>query len=360
MRKFRFILIILIFNIFAMTVSAQETVGGVVEFDRTVYDFGDVMLSDGPISCEFKMKNISSMPIVIYSITTTCGCTDVEWSKEPIRPGASVTVSATYSNDEGPYPFNKTLTMYLSGVDKPILLKLKGVCHKQKESLENMFPVKFGKLGIKATELKCGNLEMGESRSDVVQVANLSESPLTLSFTNLTDGLSVKVSPNPIPARSTATMTYTVSARSGVWGRNKYYATPSVAGKEYRDGLCVTAFTKENFSKLTSEQKKNGSNPMFTSSTYSVGKIKAGTEVTGTWEFTNLGKSTFKAYKLDVDNGKETHTAIPEVAPGEKGSFSVTLDTAGFPAGELLAIVTLTTNSPSRPIVNLFFAGWIE
>ena len=28
--------------------------------------------------------------------------------------------------------------------------------------------------------------------------------------------------------------------------------------------------------------------------------------------------------------------------------------------GETLAIVTLTTNSPLRPIVNLFIAGWLE
>lgn len=345
---------------FAVAGSAQEKIAGVVEFDRTVYDFGDIMVSDGPQTCEFNMKNISSSPIVIYSITTSCGCTNIKWSKEPIKPGESVQISVTYSNDEGPYPFNKTLTMYISSIDKPILLKFKGVSRRQKESLEKMFPVKFGDLGIKETSLKCGNLEMGESRSDVIKVANLSSSPLTVDFTDKTDGLSISVSPNPIPSRGTATLTYTVTARSGVWGRNHYYATPVVSGKSYKDGLEVTAFTKENFSNLTSEQKKNGSNPMFTSSTYSVGKIKAGSVVTGTWEFTNFGKSTFEAYKLDVDAGEETHTDIPRVAPGEEGSFSVTLDTAGLPKGELLVIVTLTTNSPSRPIVNLFIAGWIE
>ena len=73
-----------------------------------------------------------------------------------------------------------------------------------------------------------------------------------------------------------------------------------------------------------------------------------------------MGKETFKAYKTDVDAERFTLTPVPEVKANGKGSFSVTLDTAGMPKGETLVIVTLTTNSPVRPIVNLFIAGWIE
>ncbi len=344
---------------FAVGARAQEQIGGVVEFDSTVHDFGDVLLSDGPLSCDFKMKNISGKPIVIYNVTTSCGCTDAKWEKEPIMPGQSATISATYTNEED-YPFDKTITVYLSDVSRPVLLKIRGVAHKEKESMESMFPLRFGQIGIKKTDLKCGNMEMGESRSDAVQVANLSDSPLSLDFTGLTDGLTVKVDPNPVPARGTATLTYTVTSRSGVWGKNKYLATPVVAGKKYADGIAVEAFTKENFSSLTPEQKKNAPNPMFESSTFSMGKVKAGTVVTADWEFSNTGKSTFKAYKVDIDAQKATHTDVPEVEAGGKGSFSVTLDTAGMSAGEALVIVTLTTNSPTRPIVNLFITGWIE
>ncbi len=342
-----------------LSVRAQEQFGGTVEFDSTVHDFGDVLLSDGPLSCEFSMKNIGSKPVVIYNVTTSCGCTDAKWPKEPIAPGQTATISTTYTNEED-YPFDKTITVYVSDVNRPILLKIRGVTHKEIESLESMFPMRFGQAGLKKTELKCGNMEMGESRSDAVQVANLSDSPLSLSFTDLTDGLSVKVSPNPVPARSTATLTYTVTSRNGVWGKNRYFATPVVAGRKYADGIVVEAFTKENFSSMTPEEKKNAPTPMFTSSTWSMGKVSAGTVITANWEFENTGKSAFRTYKVDIDSDRATHTEVPEVAPGGKGNFSVTLDTTGMPTGEALVIVTLTTNSPSRPIVNLFITGWIE
>jgi hypothetical protein len=46
--------------------------------------------------------------------------------------------------------------------------------------------------------------------------------------------------------------------------------------------------------------------------------------------------------------------------PGEEVTFRVHLETDNLPVGEHLTIVTLTTNSPLRPIVNLFIAGYIE
>ncbi len=352
--------IFLAVSVLGIQVRAQEKVGSSLEFDRTVCDFGDILTSDGPVSCEFKMTNISDNPVVIYSVTTSCGCTVAKWSKEPIMPGKSTKIGATFSNDQGPYPFDKVLTVYTSAQSAPILLKLRGVVREAPESLDKMYPEHLGKLGLRDTELKGGNLEMGNERSDVAQVANLSNSPLDVEFTNPSQGLSISVSPNPIPAKETATMSYTIKSERGIWGRNTYYATPVVGGKEYKDALSVTVFTKENFSDWTEAQKKAASNPMFNATTCNIGKVKAGSEVHASWTVANLGKSTFKTYKVDTDNPKAKCSAVPDVEPGETIEIDADLDTSGIPDGELLVIVTLTTNSPKRPLVNLFIAGWIE
>ena len=347
--------------------SAQEKIGGTVEFDRTVHDFGDVMISDGPVRCTFTMKNISNGPVVIYNVVTTCGCTDVSWTKSPILPGKTGTISSTYSNDEGPYPFDKALTAYISGIGNPVVLRLRGVSHEKRLPLDEMYPVHFGSLGMKSTELKCGNLEQGMQRSDEVLVANLSDAPIRVSFADVTPGLSLKVSPNPVPPHGTASLQFTVTADRQHWGKNRHYATPLVDGKqeavtgaENGGRLTVHSFTKENFSSLTKEQRDAGSRPMFTSSSYSFGRIKAGTPVDATFSFRNIGKDDFRTYKVDIDAENATHTDVPTVKCGYDGSFKVHLDTGDMPEGETLVIVTLTTNSPSRPIVNLFITGWIE
>jgi hypothetical protein len=76
--------------------------------------------------------------------------------------------------------------------------------------------------------------------------------------------------------------------------------------------------------------------------------------------FQNVGKNPFGVYKVDIDAPKWAHSRIPATQPGDWTSFTVDIDTSDMPEGEMLTIVTLTTNSPLRPIVNLFIAGWIK
>jgi hypothetical protein len=120
------------------------------------------------------------------------------------------------------------------------------------------------------------------------------------------------------------------------------------------------AFTKEDFDGLSDEERRNGPRPTFKESTWSFGKVKKGTTIHAEYTFKNEGKSRLQIYKVDADACCWSHSDIPSAAPGESVTFRVHVDTKDMPVGEVLTIVTLTTNSPLRPIVNLFVAGWIE
>lgn len=344
---------------------AQIKIGNGLEFDRTVHNFGDILLGSGPVSCTFILSNNGSKPAVIYNVNTTCGCTDTEWTREPIRPGRKGEIKVTYSNDEGAYPFDKNITVYISEINKPVILKLRGVSNEKPRPLAELYPIHYGPLGMKGNELKCGNLEQGNSKTEAVMVANLSDKPLNLTFTDVTPNLSLKVSKNPIPAGETAELSYTVTADRSIWGRNTYKATPLMNGKSYKtkDGesrISVWAFTKENFSSMSEEQRQKGPMPRFTTSTFEFGKAVRGEEIHATFTFKNEGKSTFLVHKVDSDACCYSHSDIPSAAPGETVTFRVHIGTKDMKAGESLTIVTLTTNSPTRPIINLFIAGTLE
>ena len=149
MMKRLFMAIACLLVLSGMTAKAQEKITDGVEIDKFVHNFGDILLDSGPVSCSFTLKNTGNKPVVIYSVSTTCGCTNVEWTQEPIRPSKTGTISVTYSNDEGPYPFDKSLTMYISESKKPIILKLRGVSLDKIKPLEELYPVSYGSLGIK-------------------------------------------------------------------------------------------------------------------------------------------------------------------------------------------------------------------
>ena len=345
---------------FSICVGAQEKIADGLEVDKTVHNFGDIQLKSGPVSCTFTITNVSDKPAVIYSVVSSCGCTDVNWTREPLMPGKKGKISVTYSNDEGPYPFDKTLTVYISDVKKPVLLKVRGVSVEQPKPLEESYPVAFGPLAMKTSEFNCGNIEQGEKKSESAMVANLSEKPIEISFTNSSEHLDISIHPNPIPARSTAEMSFSVTACRKLWGKNMYQATPVINGKEEGKSIAISAFTKENFDNVSEMDKSTGPRPMFKESTFQAGKVKKGDVIHAKFTFENAGKKPFGVYKVDIDAPKWSHSRIPPTEPGKWTTFTVDIDTSNMAEGELLTIVTLTTNSPLRPIVNLFITGWIE
>ena len=335
---------------------------GSVSWDKTVHDFGDVSATDGPLTCTFTFTNDGPDPVTVFEVVSSCGCTDVQWSRESVKPGESGTISATYKNDTGAAPFDKTLTVYISGIRRPVILRLRGVVHEKKKSLSELFGAeKLGDFGINSRELKAGTVHQGQSASETATVANLGKEALEVSFADVSPQLNLSVSPNPIPAGSTATLSYTVKADAALWGRNDYSATPVLNGKTAAGALTVTAWTQENFASWTAPQRENAALPMFEASTVSFGVVSSGEKVEGSFICTNKGKSALHFYKLDADSpALSLNDALGDIEPGKKGSVRFTLDTSSLPKGDNVIMLTLTTNAPARPLVNLFVAGEIR
>jgi len=127
----RFLSIILTLVCLALSASAQTTIANRAKFDKTVHDFGTITQKDGPQTCIYTVTNVGTEPLTILSVVASCGCTNVSWTRTSIKPGDSGEIKVTYENNYGPYPFDKTVTAYLSDIKKPVILHLKGVVTKK-------------------------------------------------------------------------------------------------------------------------------------------------------------------------------------------------------------------------------------
>ena len=346
---------------------ATETIGlpevpdeGDAVFDKLVHDFGDVSVEDGPLTCTFTVTNNGKEPIALFEVVSSCGCTDVTWTREPLQPGKSGTISATFKNEDGPFPFDKTLTVYISGQRKPVILRLRGVVHEKKKSLSELYGAqKLGDFGLKAREYKAGILKQGLTVSEMATVANLGKKPLEVSFTEVSEHLKVSVTPNPIPAGSTASLVFTIEAAPELYGKQTYSATPVLNGQKAKAPLTVWASTRENFDRWTEQQRNDGAIPVFENSTANFGTVKAGTPVELTFNCSNRGKSTFHIYQADPEDPALKVLEIRDAEAGGKGFVRVQLNTSAVEKGETVIMLTLITNSPLRPVVNLFVAGQV-
>jgi hypothetical protein len=109
-------------------VFAQDTQA--LEFKKRTHDFGTIQEADGRVEAVFEFKNISNKPITLTNVRASCGCTTPNWPKEPIAPGKSSYITATYNPAGRPGNFNKSITIhYLKAGDEKasaIILNIKG------------------------------------------------------------------------------------------------------------------------------------------------------------------------------------------------------------------------------------------
>ena len=73
----------------------------------------------------FVLTNTGKGLLVVHDVVTSCGCTKVEYSKQPVRPGETLELKVTYEAEETGH-FNKTLRVYCNAVNSPLRLTVKG------------------------------------------------------------------------------------------------------------------------------------------------------------------------------------------------------------------------------------------
>lgn len=113
---------------FAQTTNKAElTVDGKASFKwkANVIDFGEIK-QNVPKTAEFELTNTGTAPIIINNAIPSCGCTNLDYPKDPIKPGQTVKIKTTY-NAAATGAFQKSVTVYMNATPEPQVLEIKGV-----------------------------------------------------------------------------------------------------------------------------------------------------------------------------------------------------------------------------------------
>ena len=100
-------------------------------FKTEVHDFGTI--AEGPAAeYEFTFTNTGKEPIIKQHVQASCGCTTPSYSKDPILPGKTGAIKASYNTVGRPNAFSKTITITSNAGNK--VLTIKGNVEKAPES----------------------------------------------------------------------------------------------------------------------------------------------------------------------------------------------------------------------------------
>lgn len=109
------------FSASAQTVKADHSSTAVakgpqITFLEKSHDFGDIKQGD-KVNYTFKFKNTGTEPLILSNVSTTCGCTATNWTKDPVAPGQSGEVAATFNSAGKMSAQRKVITVYSNAVN---------------------------------------------------------------------------------------------------------------------------------------------------------------------------------------------------------------------------------------------------
>ena len=79
-----------------VAVSAEDAAK--MTFEKEIYDFATIQQGE-KVHYDFKFKNTGKSPLIITNATATCGCTEPEFPKEPVKPGEEGLIKVTFNSD---------------------------------------------------------------------------------------------------------------------------------------------------------------------------------------------------------------------------------------------------------------------
>lgn len=108
-----------------VTPAEQNNDGPKIEFSEQEHNYGTLQ-KGGDGTCEFVYTNQGNEPLILSNVKASCGCTVPTWTKEPIMPGQTGSITVRYNtNNIG--AFTKTITVTSNAVNSPRLtLKIRG------------------------------------------------------------------------------------------------------------------------------------------------------------------------------------------------------------------------------------------
>lgn len=346
-----FLLIALLFS-FSVVYSQA-----VMDFEQTVHDFGNIKEVNGPVSYEFVFVNRGNAPILIKNVESSCGCTSPLWSKQPVLPGKTGFIKATFDPTDRPSYFDKTITVFSNAKPAVVELKIKGNVEARARTVLDDFPYELPSgLRLPLDHISMMKVKKGEVKKLSIGVYNNSGKEAVVSFVKLPSHLQIAMEPARVAVKGKAVLNVSYNtADHGEYGLNKENVRMVVNGKEYM--MPLTVFVEEDFSTadrsvapVLSVEKKY----------HNFGSLPGGKQAEFVYKLINEGKSLLKIHRCYVNDDRiELDLPTKELQPGE--SVNLTVKTRkGAGKGKLSGLISVITNCPDMPEMNLRFYGTIE
>ena len=346
-------LLTLLLSLLCGTVFAQEELNSALVFETYEWDFGQINEADGIVQHTFRFTNISNNPIQIDNVATSCGCTTVLYSTQPVAGGeyGELTVAFDPSRTEGRVLreveiFTKDRRNYAS-------LMITADVNPIPMGLEQIYPhLLAGTIKTNAKRCNFGYVTQGESVTRVVRVANVGDKTARLSVVTTGNryGMSVEC-PESIAPQDVVSIhiTYDIGKGKNHYGMARDTIWVVADGVQSQEPIVVNALRVEKFKESDNKPVMRIEPAYVDFGEKAPGKIYKKTIVIG-----NTGNADLIFRNVEPMEGTAISIETGQVIkPGKELKVTVAITNSNVPHMSTLGSINLTTNDPTRPFREL-------
>lgn len=349
----------------ALTAVAMMAQQPVITFEKTEHDFGKINEADGRVSVVFSFKNEGMSPLVLSNVRASCGCTTPTWTKEPVEPGQTGTITVTYNPNGRPGRFQKTVTITSNATEATKRVYIKGEVIPKSVKPENKYKIAVGALSMKEKTLDLGTIKKGDNKSGELEYANLTKETHHVELaTNAADAYLIsQVSLEDVEESKVGKFLFAIDTKAPkLYGPVEANAYVVVDGKkELSDDykLTIKANIIEDFGNMTIEEKQ-AAPIMEVEGEINAGKVAAGKVLKYNLAIKNSGVNPLEIRRVYATDKAFTIKQPKAIKSGKKGAAAIEIHTKGLKPGAYTREVVIISNDYVKPVKHVKLSFVVE
>ncbi len=331
-----------------------------IQFQDKTHDFGEIAESNGLAVYEFSFLNKSARPVKILAVQPSCGCTTPGWSKEPVAPGKTGFIKASFDPHGRPGYFNKSLSVTTDLDGNAIVLQIKGtVLDKKEEKGPYDLVIENGNLRLRNSSFNVGKVFVNKETSSV-EFPMYNAGKDTLKFLEVIAPKYIKLDlPKSLPADTKGSIKIAFDAKL----RNQYGFTSDNIFIKTNDktqpdkSFSVYATIEEYFAPLSPEEQAKS--PILNFETYAIdmGKLRKGIDFQRAIKFKNKGRKELTIrYVQSNCTCLKSNPTTRALKPSQEAWLQITFSSDGREGLQNKA-VTIYSTDPTNPVQRITLTG---
>jgi hypothetical protein len=336
-----------------------------IQFREETFDFGSITEEGGAVVHEFLFTNNSGRTIKVLTVVASCGCTTPSWSKDPVPPGKTGFIQASYNPKGRPGYFNKSLTVTTDLDPTPIILQIKGQVQVQGNGASNTeFQVVNGGWKLKTASFNLGKVFLQEeAASRDFPFINAGQKPITYSGKYVGPKyITVDVTPKTLKPgeRGHVKIVYNGKLRKAYGFQSDNVEILTDDDLNPNKSFSVYATLEDDFKNLKPEDLQKAPQLKLQVTSFDMGRVRPNQTATQELSLTNTGKKELDIRALQGNCACITASvARNSLKPGESTTLHVEFN-PGDRKGNHTKAVTLYSNDPQNPVQRVTFSAYIE